>query len=507
MTGRHHLRTAAIDTYLGRSVLHPEEVTLPQLLQSAGYATGLFGKWHLGDHVPCRPFDKGFDRAIWHPGGGLGQPCDVPGNTYFDPMLDNNGHPFQSRGYCTDVFTDLALQFIVEQQNAQPWFCYLAYNAPHAPFQVPENWVEPFRQAGLPEVWARLYAMVQNIDTNVGRILHHLKRSGLEENTLVIFTSDHGPCGSARWQGRDRFNAGLREKKGTVYEGGIRVPCFIRWPNQIPAGKTMKVTTAPFDLLPTLCAVAGVEPPRDRILDGLNLLPTLQKPQDETSAPLQDRRVIMQWHRGNRPVKYRNYAIIHRNYKLMQPTEEDEPELYDLDTDPGEERNLATKDPTRVRTLREAYGAWFDEVCAERGEATFDPIPIPLGDDRQPHVRLTHQDWRLGDDEPQGWNCRFPGDWLVDVVQSKPFEMKIWKAPEIHQPYVLQIQLGDWEFQRQIEKPEEIEVFLNQPLPAGSGFLRVRLHCEGISYGPLRVEIAASESKTMDDSSKRSFPQ
>ncbi|MBM4042793.1 MAG: arylsulfatase, partial [Planctomycetes bacterium] len=273
MTGRYNYRTGAIDTYLGRAMMHPDEVTLAEVLAAAGYKTGIFGKWHLGDNYPLRPIDQGFQEALTHKGGGLCQPSDFPGNPgYTDPILDHNGKPEPTKGYCTDVYTDAALKFI-EANKGQPWFCYHATNAPHSPLQVDEKYVEPYRKMGLGENTAKVYGMVANIDENVGRLLAKLDELKLAENTIVIFLTDNGPCGSQRDKGQPiRFNAGLRDQKGTVYDGGIRVPFFFRWPAKIKTGRKVGTIAAHIDVLPTLAAACGARVPPDIKLDGLSLM-------------------------------------------------------------------------------------------------------------------------------------------------------------------------------------------------------------------------------------------
>ena len=227
MTGRYPYRTRAFDTYCGRSMMDPDEITLPQILGDAGYATCLSGKWHLGDTYPLRPTDRGFDEALHHNGGGLAQvgdwfhwgdkPFDVQRNryvgSYFDPLLLHNGHVERREGYCTDIFFDHAMAWIEAQADA-PWFAYLATNAPHDPLEIEEAAVKPYRERGLPEYEARLYATVENIDTNIGRILRKLDEFGQAENTIVIFTSDHGPAGGGEGGGGGRWNGGLRGGQG-----------------------------------------------------------------------------------------------------------------------------------------------------------------------------------------------------------------------------------------------------------------------------------------------------
>jgi arylsulfatase len=239
MTGRYHQRTRAYDTFCGRSMIDPGEVTLGHVLGAAGHRTGAFGKWHLGDSYPMRAGDLGFGETLVHNAGGIGQPGDHrenhwrEGESYFDPVLHRDGVPERSSGYCTDVFTDAAIDFVSRASTeGAPFFCYLATNAPHTPLEVPEEWIDRYRAMGdLGEVHARLYAMVENIDWNVGRLLAAIDPA----TTLVVYTSDHGPCPSARDFSRPperqvRWNAGLRGEKGTLYDGAVKVPSFWRGP-------------------------------------------------------------------------------------------------------------------------------------------------------------------------------------------------------------------------------------------------------------------------------------
>jgi arylsulfatase A-like enzyme len=256
MTGRYNFRTGAIDTYLGRSMMRPDEVTLPQLLAANGYRTGIFGKWHLGDNYPMRAMDRGFEEALVHNGGGLAQPSGPPGDGYFDPMLSHNGVWAKHSGYCTDIFTSAAIAFIA-RHRAEPFFVYLATNAPHMPLQVADEYSAPYLAMGLDEETAKTYAMITNIDDNVGRLFAALDELGLDRNTIVIFLTDNGPA----FGGVERYNAGMRGQKGTVYEGGIRVPCFVRWPGVIPSGKAVDRLAAHIDLLPTILNACRVSPP------------------------------------------------------------------------------------------------------------------------------------------------------------------------------------------------------------------------------------------------------
>ncbi len=335
MTGRYHMRTRVVDTYLGRSMIEPEEATLAQVMHNAGYRTGAFGKWHLGDTYPMRAIDLGFEEALMHNGGGIGQPGDHianylrPQDCYFNPVLFRNGVPETSEGYCTDIFTDAAIDF-VERNQHEPFFAYLATNAPHSPLIVADEWADTYRKMGINDTHSRLYGMVENIDWNMGRLFAKLEELKLSDNTIVVYTSDHGPCPSARDLTappgkQDRFNAGLRGIKGTMYNGGIQVPCFWKFPGFFEAGKDVGKIASPVDVMPTLSSVCGFDMPKNVKIDGLDLSPLLRGEADEKDWT--DRSVFMQWHRGDEPIRYRNYAVISDKFKLHRGREGDPDEL------------------------------------------------------------------------------------------------------------------------------------------------------------------------------------
>ncbi|MFO1022692.1 MAG: sulfatase-like hydrolase/transferase [Planctomycetales bacterium] len=241
MTGRYNYRTRAIDTYLGRAMMDPAEVTLAEMLRGHGYHTGIFGKWHLGDNYPLRSMDQGFEESLVHPGGGLMQPANPPQNHYTDPILWHNGQPEKQKGYCSDIYTTAAIEFI-EHQKQNPFFVYLAFNAPHSPLEVPDEELLPYSKLGLSDNLAHTYAMVTNIDRNLGRLFAKLDSLQLADDTLVIFLMDNGPAFA-------RYNAGMRSERNTLRRG-TRVPCFIRLGKKLPAGKRISVPTAAISISP-----------------------------------------------------------------------------------------------------------------------------------------------------------------------------------------------------------------------------------------------------------------
>jgi len=490
MTGRYHLRTRAIDTYIGRAMIDPSEKTLAHVLDDAGYVTGIFGKWHLGDCYPLRPIDMGFQTAVVHRGGGIGQPGDHPDNfgrdSYFDPILNVNGTDEQIEGYCTDIFTDAVMQFIEKNNDEnpdQPFFAYLATNAPHSPFQIADNWVQPYRDMGINETHARVYGMVENIDWNVGRVLDKLDALGIADDTLVIYTSDHGPCPSANDKSAPpdkhiRFNGGLRGLKGQLYEGGVRVPSFWRWTGQFPAGQDLDIVSSPIDILPTMASICGVTVSDN--IDGIDLAPLLRGKSPHSD---EDRVLFMQWHRGDTPVRYRNYAVITQHYKLYRPHEDQFDELYDIINDPFEKHNIAEAHPQLVTELRGHYDSWFDDVSTTRPNNYAAPR-IVMGTNHETTTILTRQDWRIHGDD--GWDDEHKGHWEVHYATSVDYQVSIHFSRPLKNGTIF-LQLGYEELSQPIEAGERVFVFDTSKTPIGDYEIEVRIEDEDMNISPLYV--------------------
>jgi arylsulfatase A-like enzyme len=501
MTGRYHYRTGVVDTFLGRALMHTDEVTLAEMVSAAGYRTGIFGKWHLGDCAPMRPIDQGFQEALVIRGGGIGQPSDPPGgSSYFDPIVQHNGQPETRRGYCSDVFTDAAIAFIADDSGQgperRPFLAYLAYNAPHAPLEVPEAYRQPYAKADLSDArfpvggyplpgptpadaTARVYGMVTNLDDNVGRLLARLDDLGLADETLVIFLTDNGPH-------QVRYVSGFRGRKGTVYDGGIRVPCFWRWPGHLAPGRTIDRIASVIDLAPTILEACGVAAPEGVKFDGVSLWPLLAGKVDPAAWP--DRVLFTQWHRGDAPEKYRAFAARDQRFKLVRaerPARGAAPpfELFDTEADPYERHDLAGTHPEVVERLKRAYSAWLDDVSRPRG---FDPPPrIDLGSPREDPTVLTPQDWRGpragGPDGGLGyWEVRVFGPLRCRVT------LAVRPAPAAR---IARLKLGGLELATQVGPGAEVVTFEPVTLPAGPGRLEAQVDLDGRASGVRRVEI------------------
>lgn len=363
LTGKHEFRSGVTHTIFERERLDLKATTLAEVLRKAGYATGIFGKWHLGDEDAYLPNRRGFDEVFIHGGGGIGQTypgsCgDAPDNKYVDPWIWHNDRFVKTKGYCTDAFFDRAAEWI-EGQKERRFFAWISPNVPHDPFISPgAEWETRYREAGLNTNTVRYYAMIEHLDAAVGRFLDRLDRLNLAEETLVIFMTDNGhSVGSA-------YNAGMRGMKGTPYEGGVRVPSFWRWPGRLPAGVDCDAVTAHIDVLPTLVELAGGKMP-ERV-EGLSLVPLLR----DRNSSWPDRFLFThfgRWEAGQSAAsKYKSAAVQNTRFKLVNNVE-----LYDLLADPGETNNVIEKHPEIARELGAAYEKWWADVLPSALESEF----------------------------------------------------------------------------------------------------------------------------------------
>jgi len=372
LTGRHEFRSGVTHTILERERLALSATTLPQLLAGAGYTSGIFGKWHLGDEDAYQPGRRGFDRTFIHGGGGIGQSfpgsCgDVPGNRYIDPVIRSDGRFVKTAGYCTDIFFAEAIDWMAEcRQREKPFFCVITPNAPHEPLQCPPGSDQaplaalnaaglsrPGRRADL----AQFYGMIENIDANMGVLLRTLDEWKIAAETLVVFSTDNGTA-----TGAEIANDGMRGLKNTVYRGGIRVPSFWRWPGVLPEGVDVAAVTSHIDVLPTLCEFAAAPIPADVAanLEGRSLVPLLR----DASAPWPERPLIThlgRWPRGEAATSgYRQCRIQEGRWSLVNTRNDaDGWELYDLVIDPAEAHDVALAHPDVVARLAATYDTWW----------------------------------------------------------------------------------------------------------------------------------------------------
>lgn len=432
MTGRYSLRTGVRDTYNGGAIMASSEVTIAEMLKQANFTTGIFGKWHLGDNYPSRPSDQGFDESLIHLAGGMGQVGDFTNyfkkdTSYFDPILWHNNEQKPYKGYCSDIFTENAIEFIEKNKN-NPFFCYLSFNAPHNPLQVPDEYYQAYKTLdptdGIdPELipnekisektkdnTRKVYAMVTNIDDNLKKLFNKVDELGIKDNTIVIFMTDNGPQHA-------RYIAGMKGRKSSVYNGGIRVPFFLRFPAMFSGNQEVNQITAHIDLLPTLSKLCNVEMPRDRKIDGRSFIPSIN------SEKLPERSFFSYWTRKY-PELYNNIALQRGHFKLIGKTDYNSPienfELYDTYNDPFEKNNLVTQKKSIALSLKKEMHQTFLELV--NSENLKNPPRIMLGSDFENPVYLNRNDaagQRAVWNQEQAYSF-----WKVDINKEGLYDLK-----------------------------------------------------------------------------------
>ena len=476
MTGRYYLRTGLYNTRFGGDTMRAEEITIAEVLRERGYRTGIFGKWHLGKYAPFSPNSQGFDEAFCFWQGHI-ERYDHPS------QLTHNGTPVQVRGYITDVLTDAAIQFI-ESAGDRPFFCYLPYNVPHEPMvlghavhqqQRGQELLSKYVQRGLPVREAHIYGMIERCDDNIGRLLETIDSLKLRQKTVVFFMSDNGGIHSF-------YNAGLRGRKGSVFEGGVRSPLFARWSGHFPAGAKVDAVASHVDLFPTICELAGAPLPTDRTIDGKSLVELLRK--GEGDSP--HRYVYHTWNRYV-PLDDKRWAIGGQRYKLASG------QLFDLREDPGEKKDLAKEHPELVRQMRAEFLRWFKEVTAGQ---IYEPVPIPVGLAGENPVEL-QASWATLDGEAvqytflgydwdtvDGW--RSPGEsarWKIDVERPGLYDVTLsYGASPASEGSRFRIVVGESSLEGVVEATVTPDVFIRRTV----GTLR-------LAGGPALFEVEAAK--------------
>ena len=503
MTGRYNYRTRCIDTYIGRAMMDTEEVTVAELLGDNGYATGIFGKWHLGDCYPLRPMDQGFQESLIHRGGGIGQPSDPVGGEgkYTDPVLFRNGVEEQQTGYCTDVYYSNAMQFIEKStKQKKPFFVYLPDNCPHGPFHdVPPDDLATYKATNLAssefpqdkghklpskanlDTLARIFAMVTNVDRNVGRLQQKLESLGIVENTIVIFMVDNGP--NSR-----RYVAGYNGNKSTVWEGGVRSPFFVQWPARLKAGHVSDIPSAHIDVLPTLLDAAGVKKPKSLKLDGRSMLPFLKG----EPISIRERHLVIQSHRGDQPTRYNNFMIRNSQWKLVHPSGfgresfDGKPkfQLFDLTADPYEVNNVAASKPDVVKQMKAEYDRWFDDVSSTRPD-NYAPPRILVGTKHENPVVLTRQDWRHTNGRP--WARDSMGHWLLTAKKgTADVHCRFTPSPSAG---TATLRINDQQLTVKLSANATTCDFSDVAMPAGPVSLAVELSHDGKKRGVHQADV------------------
>lgn len=427
LTGHWTNRTGVWHTIMGRSMLRENEVTAGQMFADAGYQTGMFGKWHLGDNYPYRPEDRGFTEVYRHGGGGVGQTPDVWDNAYFDGSYFHNGKIVPANGFCTDVFFEQANAFISKcAKEKKPFFAYISTNAPHGPLHCPQKYLDMYKDQ--TDKVAAFYGMITNIDDNVGKTRQLIEELGIKDNTIFVYTTDNGTASGAKV-----FNAGMRGNKGSAYEGGHRVPFYLHWPaGGINKQHDVKTLTHAVDVVPTLLEMTGVPKTETVNFDGVSIADLID-PNKDVEWP--KRFVISDSQRVRDPIKWRQSSVMSQQHRLINGKE-----LYDITSDPGQNTDIAKENPEIVAEMRAFYDQWWAEL-----EPTFkQTTEIYLGHPDHPVVNLTAHDWIQKEHPP--WSqlairmarrnipkgaqtLAHAGHWAVKVIEDGKYQISLRRWP------------------------------------------------------------------------------
>lgn len=431
LTGRYAVRTGVFGVTRNCETIKPSEITLGEAFKHGGYRTGYIGKWHNGAQYPSIPTGQGFDDFLGFTAGHI--------NTYFDAVLLRGTTPEKTTGYISDVLTDEAIRFIAEK-NETPFFCYLSYNAPHDPYQVPDEYYDRFTAMGLEPKPAATWAMCENIDDNVGRIFQTLEKVGLAENTIVLFLTDNGGIGGARI-----YNAGMKGRKTSTHEGGSRVPLFIRWPQAAWTPHVVEQLTAHIDLFPTLMDLCGIVPPPGPKVDGVSLRPLIENP----TADWPQRTLFL--HNGIDEINRYPGAVRTPRYRMAcllpgpnagsaainRDSTVNPWELYDMLDDPGQKKDLAPSMPEKIAELSALYDAWIEETFSD-GRSR---MPLPVGYDQHNPVSLHASQSFFSEPIRYESGRGFAHDWLTGWTNTQG---KIWFDINVVEAgtYAISVQFG-----------------------------------------------------------------
>lgn len=425
MTGKYSNKMGVWHTIINREILNRKEVTMADLFKEAGYTTAIFGKWHLGDNYPYRPQDRGFDEVLIHGGGGVTQTPDYWGNTYLDDTYFHNGKPQKYKGYCTDVWFGEASRFI-QNKKQKPFLCYIALNAPHGPYNVPAKYSEPYQNN--PKVPnPNFYGMIANIDEQLGLFIQNLKKAGVYENTIFVFMTDNGTAAGVKFDAKGNvekgFNANMRAIKGSPYEGGHRVPCFIHWPQKQLPTRDNNALTSMIDLLPTLLELCQIQTKQNIAFDGINLASAILK-----NTTLDNERILItDTQRDAELAKGKSAAVMMNDWRLVNGKE-----LYNLTNDLGQRHDVFAENPAIVQKLQKAYEVWWAQNPPNVNELN----RVVVGNPKQTEVCLTSHDF-YGKDKMPAWNQQMVrrseggnGLWAIEVQKAGRYRIELRRYPK-----------------------------------------------------------------------------
>ena len=455
LTGKGSLKAGVWHTILGRYMLGPEHKLLSEVLKDNGYATSIFGKWHLGDNYPYRPQDQGFDEVFIHGGGGVGQTPDYWGNTQFDDTYYHNGKEEKTTGYATTVWFDKAIDYI-KKEHENPFFTYLALNAPHGPYRAPEEFIQPYLAKGLDRTTASFYGMISHIDGQIKRLRDAITATGKEDNTIFIFMTDNGSSYRSTYDDLSLNtkshpnltnivkqyptwlpNGGMRGYKGAIHEGGHRVPFFISYPNGNLKKGEINQLTAHVDIMPTLLSLAGIDYKIPKG-DGYNLASLLVNGHDQT---LDQRSVIITNQRVYHPSIKRPTVVAKQQWRYL--SQGDKTYLYNIEKDPSQQTNVIKQYPNIAEALKAEQKTWWQE----NQKLGFKDRYIHVGSPAENPVRLNAMDWmEVPEDQPVPWfiGHQAPAEeysyihwltkednysalpWYINVEKSGQYQVKVF---------------------------------------------------------------------------------
>ncbi len=453
LTGRYHLRTGVASVTGGLETMRTEEVTIAEAFKAAGYTTGIFGKWHNGAHYPEHPLAQGFDEFFGFCGGHW--------TNYFNTSLEHNGKTVATNGYITDVLADAAMRFI-QKNKSKPFFCYIPFNAPHSPYQVADKYFEKYKAKGLHDDVSSTYGMVDNLDENIGRILNQLKELKLSDHTIVVFLTDNGP-------NSERYNGDMKGRKGSVDEGGVRVPLYIRWPGKIKENTVVKQLAAAIDLFPTVVELTGIPMPKTLPQDGKSLVPLLY-----SQASVWPERAffthVYKKDAASESLSPYPGAIRTTQYRFIRGEKSDR--LYDMIADPGQKQDIAGNKPEMVDSFHKQFDNWFADVTRVPVKPEVTQAGWPGGNRVElftPDASLSGvlkyygkngyvHDWLVG------W--KQPGDvatWNINVVNKGKYKVAVtYNAPGDMAGTQLSLVVANQTLTTTIEKPFE-GTFITSP--------------------------------------------
>ena len=441
LTGMDAARNGAVNVSSGRALLRPKIPTIANYFSDAGYFTGVFGKWHLGANYPFRPQDRGFEESVWYPSSSIPSVPAYWGNDYFDDVYTHNGKEQRYKGYCTDVFFSEAKRFMLDSlMKKKTFLCYLATNTPHGPFipkdedrkaiaQILESPKFDHLEENIKRRLSLYLGMIRNIDWNMGKLMKFLDENNLSENTILLFQTDNGSI-----LGPQYFNAGMRGKKTQIWEGGHRVPCFIRWPSGgLGKPRDIEGLTQVQDVLPTLLELCEIEIKNvnGQKFDGMSLASIIK---DKKKVP-EDRMLIINYSRmpgiSNYPSPYSQTqmradqsAVLWKRWRLLENRE-----LYDLKSDPMQKNNIIGNHPKVVAKMRRHLYSWWDTVK----HLANNPQRIIIGTKYENPTKLSATEWLDVFVDQQGQIFRGvqkSGYWLLDIAQSGEYEIELRRWPK-----------------------------------------------------------------------------